>query len=230
LSGRKPFSGNLAAIVTAHVEQTPPPPSTFAAGLTADVDALVMRCLAKDQADRFAGGAELADALRSLGVDEGEFAKPVPDETLVVGAWADGSDEMHTAPLDGPAVEPGPRPSARRRRTAGTMAAVLVLAIALGIIFISGGGRSDPARGTEDEPRSRLGNETPSDPPQQESPAAPTESSESSSDEGGSDESSDGNSDGTNESQDEGSDETDSSPSPSVPPSPDPSPSASASP
>src|SRR5918992_135913 len=97
LSGRKPFSGNLPAIVTAHVEQTPPPPSNFAAGLTSGVDALVMRCLAKDPKDRFAGGAELADAIRSLAVDGREWAVPAPDQTLVVGASADGSDEMHTA-------------------------------------------------------------------------------------------------------------------------------------
>jgi serine/threonine-protein kinase len=232
LSGRKPFSGNLPAIVTAHVEQTPPPPSNFAAGLTSGVDALVMRCLAKDPKDRFAGGAELADAIRSLAVDGREWAVPAPDQTLVVGASADGSDEMHTASLDFPAVQPGPRPDAGRRRTAGAMAAVLVLAIALAVIFIGGGGRSDPARGTEDGPRPRQGNETPSDPAQQESPAAPTESSESedSSDENGSDESSGGNSDGTNGSEDGGGGDTDSSPSPSVPPSPDPSPSASASP
>jgi eukaryotic-like serine/threonine-protein kinase len=229
LSGRKPFSGNLAAIVTAHVEQTPRAPSTFATGLTRDVDAVVMKCLAKAPKERFASGAELADAIRSLGVDGRELAAPAPLKTLAAGASADGTDEMHTASLDFPAVEPGPRPDARRRRLAAAMAAVVVLAIALAITLIGGGGRSDPARGTEDDPRPRLDRETNTDPAEQPSPAAPTESSEDPGDESGGDESPGGNSDGTNGSQGEGGD-AGSTPSPSIPPSPDPSSSPSASP
>jgi serine/threonine protein kinase len=229
LSGRKPFSGRLVAIVAAHLEETPAPPSTYAGGLSGEVDTLVMRCLAKDPNDRFADGAELADTIRALGVAgrrETGSTGPLPGLTSIP-AVAD-SDEIDTAPLgptaDGPPLVPTER---RRRVAAGALAVVLVMAVALGLAFFGGGGESDPARGTEDKPHPRMGDGTSPDSTQVESsPVAPTETQADPSDENGSDGSVGQDSgDGSNEGPSDEIEETEISPSPSLPSTPDPSPS-----
>src|SRR5688572_763357 len=49
LTGVRPFEGdNITAIAIAHVEQEPAPPSTHVPELDPAIDALVLRCLAKD--------------------------------------------------------------------------------------------------------------------------------------------------------------------------------------
>ena len=67
LCGVRPFEGdNVTAIAIAHVDQVPTPPSDNIPELGAAVDALVLKCLAKDPAQRFADGNELAVALESF--------------------------------------------------------------------------------------------------------------------------------------------------------------------
>ena len=66
LTGRPPFQGatvmnTLHAVLTA----TPEPPSSRRGDLVPAVDALILRCLAKDPAERFASVAEVEDALAS---------------------------------------------------------------------------------------------------------------------------------------------------------------------
>lgn len=64
LTGVRPFEGdNITAVAIAHVDQEPAAPSTHVAEVGAAVDAIVLKCLAKDPAQRYADGAELASAL-----------------------------------------------------------------------------------------------------------------------------------------------------------------------
>ena len=57
LTGRPPFDAdNATAIAIAHVDQEPEPPSARGADVTPELDALVLRCLAKDPAARFSNG------------------------------------------------------------------------------------------------------------------------------------------------------------------------------
>lgn len=73
LTGRRPFEANNAtALAIAHVEEEPQPPSTHIPDLDPDIEDIVMACLAKDPASRFANGSELAETL------EGHAAVPVP--------------------------------------------------------------------------------------------------------------------------------------------------------
>jgi serine/threonine protein kinase len=66
LTGRVPVDGpNVTAIAIAHVEKQPPPPGSLVADLDREVDEIVMRCLAKDPAERFEDGAALATALNT---------------------------------------------------------------------------------------------------------------------------------------------------------------------
>ena len=65
LTGSRPFSGPMMKVIFGHMK-TPPPPfaeKNPAAAVPPAVEHVVMRCLAKDPADRFASARELADAL-----------------------------------------------------------------------------------------------------------------------------------------------------------------------
>ncbi|HXM37109.1 MAG TPA: serine/threonine-protein kinase [Gemmatimonadales bacterium] len=75
LSGRLPFaSTTVAALVVQHISKTPPP--LEASGAPRPLLAAVERCLAKDPAQRFQTGEELADALAET--LEGRRELPVP--------------------------------------------------------------------------------------------------------------------------------------------------------
>jgi serine/threonine-protein kinase len=66
LTGRVPFDGsNATAIALAHVEEHPPPPGSLVPDLDREVDEIVLRCLAKDPAERFEDGTALATALNT---------------------------------------------------------------------------------------------------------------------------------------------------------------------
>ncbi len=67
LVGRPPFdSEGVGEIIAMHLREPPPVPSSLRPGIPPEVDQLVLLCLAKDPAQRFAHGGELAIALGSL--------------------------------------------------------------------------------------------------------------------------------------------------------------------
>jgi HAMP domain-containing protein/predicted Ser/Thr protein kinase len=60
LVGRRPFeSSSLTGVLTAHITEAPKPPVTFRPDLSPTINAIVMRCLAKDPATRYANAGEL---------------------------------------------------------------------------------------------------------------------------------------------------------------------------
>jgi serine/threonine-protein kinase len=67
VTGHAPFSAEgTGEIIMQHMIEPPPRPSTRSLGVPPEVDDLILRCLAKDPAARFASGAELAAALDAL--------------------------------------------------------------------------------------------------------------------------------------------------------------------
>ena len=66
LSGRLPFEGSAPVVIVAHATRMPPPLASLAPGVSAELCAIVDRCLAKNPADRFASGDDLARALQQL--------------------------------------------------------------------------------------------------------------------------------------------------------------------
>ena len=64
LCGRPPFVANGEfELMLAHVKQSPQPPSSFHAAVPPPLDAVVLKALAKDPAERYATCAEFAEAL-----------------------------------------------------------------------------------------------------------------------------------------------------------------------
>ena len=67
LCERPPFDADdLASLIYKHAYETPPPPSKFRGGLMPELDALCLKMLAKDPADRFQKPDELLKALSDL--------------------------------------------------------------------------------------------------------------------------------------------------------------------
>lgn len=132
LAGRGPFdhATSVSEMARAHAFDLPEPPSHFAAqALSPRLDALVLRCLAKDPEERFPSAAELAveldrvaaavapaagarrahgaapqPATMVLGAEPG----PVEDEALAMAETAalDPAGIEPEAPIPGPAVAP----------------------------------------------------------------------------------------------------------------------------
>ncbi len=143
LAGRPPYTGDSPAdVARQHVQSTPVPPSVHNPSVPRDLEAVIMKALAKDPAQRYGSADELrADLLRFvdgqpvLASGRGAFAGD--DATRAVAAVSAG-ERTQAVP-----VMTGPRTDVRRRRsnqtpayvTAGT---VVVLALAALAYFFFG--------------------------------------------------------------------------------------------
>ncbi len=63
LTGHPPFAGSVVEVCGHHLHSPPPPPSERADGVPADLESVVLRCLAKRPDERPADAQALADAL-----------------------------------------------------------------------------------------------------------------------------------------------------------------------
>jgi serine/threonine-protein kinase len=123
LTRRLPFQGeNPYAIVIKHVTETPPPPSTFAP-VSPALEAICLRAINKQPADRFANAREMRAALRSLFPASGE---------------AYGSGPLRASPTaSAPAVPLAVRPGTRQgqRRLVGGVALAVILSVVVGAVM-----------------------------------------------------------------------------------------------
>ena len=87
LTGRAPFVGEtMADVIAAHLLTPPPDPRAVRQDTPSDLAAVVLRCMAKAPADRFADVRELETALRSCGCAAGWT------EELAADWWRTHSD------------------------------------------------------------------------------------------------------------------------------------------
>ncbi len=81
LTGRPPFDrGGSVGVMIAHAHEPVRPPSTFRTGIPEDLERVVLRCLAKDPAERFPDAASLE---RALGAALRSGLGPGPGRPLV---------------------------------------------------------------------------------------------------------------------------------------------------
>jgi Protein kinase domain len=136
LTRRVPFErASDHAKLWAHLADPPPRPSDARPALPPELDAVVLRALAKDPADRYPSAGDLARSARSAA---GHAGTPAPERTVARGA---------AAPED-PTIASGSRIALRRRRRAPVLAAVALLlasgAAALMLLRGDDGGARDP--------------------------------------------------------------------------------------
>ncbi|MGH2778037.1 MAG: serine/threonine-protein kinase [Actinomycetota bacterium] len=136
LTGVRPHEhDNLTAVAIAHVDSEPEPPSAHVDDLDPALDALVLRCLAKDPEDRFADGNELAECIAS-------------------------EDYRHDATAFMPATSTGDESSDRRPRRALLIgaAALGIATIALAGVLTLGSNDDAPASGDQNGSATQEGN------------------------------------------------------------------------
>ncbi|MFJ6194522.1 serine/threonine-protein kinase [Micromonospora sp. NPDC092111] len=128
LTGQPPFTGdNPLQVAVRHLDDEP---AELPADIPPPVRALVSRALAKDPADRFATGAELAAAARAATGDGAAATTALVAPSLRGAAEPAGTrDDLPVVPAA--AVASGPRRN-RRGSLVGALAAVLVALTALG--------------------------------------------------------------------------------------------------
>lgn len=99
VTGYLPFTvSRISEAVEKHVYAQPPSPRTVAPDLPVAVEAIILRCLAKKPGDRFATGAELAQALRQVMQAPPPPPPPAP-EGLSVRVRDAAGRTVHQAPL-----------------------------------------------------------------------------------------------------------------------------------
>jgi serine/threonine protein kinase len=133
IAGRPPFVADAPGdLIVAHVYEPPPRASQCVPDLPADIDAMLLRCLAKSPADRFASMTELQETIGELCADlEARSTAvacarhPLPrgrglSAEIDAAVWRDGRMSEPTHPLW--VRPPSPRPpvvtTAPRRQTA----------------------------------------------------------------------------------------------------------------
>ena len=85
MTGYRPFSARtISEAVRKHVQEQPLPPRQSRAELPAEVEAVILRCLAKRPEERFASAAELSAALRGLIGAGAVPQQPTPPEVALV--------------------------------------------------------------------------------------------------------------------------------------------------
>lgn len=138
LTGEPPFTGDSpVAVAYQHVREDPVPPSKRHEGISADLDAVVLKALAKNPENRYQTAAEMrADLVR---VHNGE-----PPEAPKVLTDAERSSLMSSAAGHGPRTDPLPRQNfddTDRDRTGGSIGrwvvAVAVLAVLTIVVVIA---------------------------------------------------------------------------------------------
>jgi serine/threonine-protein kinase len=97
LTGRRPFDGQGAPLMKKILEDTPPPPSSIESRLPREIDAVLLRALAKDPAQRYRNARQFAAALLQAFESRGRNSQPVPVQQ-------EGDD---TNPLEGGVAEGG---------------------------------------------------------------------------------------------------------------------------
>jgi serine/threonine-protein kinase len=158
-AGQAPFSGDTPiAIAHQHVHQEPPPPSEVVPDISPAFEALVLRTLAKDPADR----PPSAEAVRQelLDVVEGATAPEAtsPDSTAVMAPTPRPRPTgAGTQVLTSPGAAAASVDAERRRRAALTAVVAVVLAVAV-IALVAA--IADQVRNNESPPATTIATTT----------------------------------------------------------------------
>lgn len=78
LTGRRPFVGEHEDLRRAILEQPPPRPRQLDPNIPRDIEAICLKCLAKEPSQRYASAEELARDLRRFTRQEPVAARPIP--------------------------------------------------------------------------------------------------------------------------------------------------------
>jgi len=122
LTGRPPFEGgSMVEVLTAILRRAPVPPRQLRAEIPSGLEALCLRALAKDPAERYPSAEAMVSALEGLGVEDspgGRGRAPILVGLGVVGALVLGGGVIYALPEQKPAARESLTPSASREDVA----------------------------------------------------------------------------------------------------------------
>ena len=167
LTGRRPFpSREPVAVMHAHLHEAPVPPTSLMPTLPRGLDAVVLRGLAKDPAQRWQTAGQLAAAARAALAASGVPLPPPDDTPTTLGvAGANGGRSVTrqqgtaTAVAPPPAVAPAGAPAApgRGSRLPWVLAATAVAAaVVMAVVLVVVDRRGDDARDGRTQAADRL--------------------------------------------------------------------------
>ncbi|HJT63570.1 MAG TPA: Stk1 family PASTA domain-containing Ser/Thr kinase [Candidatus Limnocylindria bacterium] len=154
LSGRRPFEGESAAgVALKRLNEPPPPLSTGVRPIPAPLEAVVMRSLARDPAQRYPDAAAFSHALRNWRSEEETAAMVAP----VVAAAAVVPPPLPPEPVPEtaappPYIPPGPPPKKQRPWWVWALAILAVILLgAMGFLAaqLLGDGNAEPSPSAE---------------------------------------------------------------------------------
>ena len=135
LTGEPPFIGDSpVAVAYQHVREDPVPPSQRHSGIPPELDAVVLKALAKNPDNRYQSAAEMrSDLIRVHSGEAPEAPKVLTD--------AERTSIMATGPMSGPAAPPQnvvvPRAADRNTSIARWLIAVAVLAVLTVVVTVA---------------------------------------------------------------------------------------------
>jgi beta-lactam-binding protein with PASTA domain/predicted Ser/Thr protein kinase len=132
LTGRPPFTGDSpVSIAYKHVGENPIPPSRINTDIPSGLEAVVMKCMAKNPENRYRTAIELRDDLARVLQGMPPVATPILEDSTAVLTKAVGPDA--TAVMTGP---PPDEPERRSRTWLVVLLVLLVLALIGGAAFL----------------------------------------------------------------------------------------------
>jgi serine/threonine-protein kinase len=153
LTGRPPFVGeSIVSVAVSHVREMPTPPSALDPSITRDVDAIVMKSLAKDRLDRYQSAYEMRTDLERAAAGLPVAAMhDTSAATQLIAPAAVGYDQYATATAldqvaDEEDLEPEPRGMTWRKLLLAALAILAVAALIGYLAFRGDEGGAEQAR------------------------------------------------------------------------------------
>ncbi len=160
-TGKVPFDGDDAiSVALKQVNEAPVPPSQLNPKVDANLEAIILKCMAKDPSDRFQSAEELRRALadylagRPMPIGMGEATQFVPASPTVRNTVAPGpATQRINRPADarlstgnayGDPQPPQPSRQGHRGLIAAVIIAILAVAGLVGWLMFSGNGQTEP--------------------------------------------------------------------------------------
>ena len=131
LTGSAPFTGDSPlSIAYKHVRENPVPPSTLNPDVPQELDAIVLKAMAKNPDNRFAGAEEMRQDLARFLAGQKVHATPILADDTMVAAPAGGTQVLRQTDMYD--EEPGPDDS--KKRTGWYILLTLLVLALLGLV------------------------------------------------------------------------------------------------